>query len=374
MTKILPDSILHNHIVEAFNRYKAGVYHQFADSTAYDVIFQGQRFPPKAIVGIAAKLSTGLQFGPKDFKGGQGSKCFRILLEAGFKIVSKTGIESSSAWLFQGNPQRFDIDDYLSRYSYIYWRAPRFKSEIRIGDPCILWRSGNAAGMVAIGRISEVPQPMRDVIFPECLGEDLWREEPDSPETIKVGIQIDETRLNEEDGFIPRSVFLENSQLAESQIIRSPQGTVFRLTSNEVREAFAIWNSPLETATSSLPSALEGAQRYRKHFARERNRCLIERKKKHFASEHEGRIICEVCEFDFSEFYPPELGNGFIEVHHLVPLFQKDESRRTTLHDLLLLCSNCHRMVHRTKKVDENLKLLREHFKSRKARKIVRSH
>lgn len=363
MTENLPDNIQRHHIIEAIDRYNSGTNHQFAESTIYDVVFEGNRYPPKAIVGIAAEILTGAPLGPKDFKGGQESKCFRILQKTGFHIALKVGAEPSSAWLFQGNPERFDIDDYLSRYSYIYWRAPKHRSEIRVGDPCVIWRSGAAAGAIAIGRISEAPQPMSEVNFPECLGEDLWRDETDSPDTIKVGIQIDEVRIDEEAGFIPRGVFVDSPQLTKSLIVRSPQGTIFRLTANEVQEIFNLWNSPLDLAASTLPSALEGAQRLRKHYARERNRGLIKRKKQQFASEHDGRVFCEACHFDFSQFYPPELGDGFIEVHHLAPLFIDDQPRRTTLNDLLLLCSNCHRMVHRSKDVDENLKILRDHFK-----------
>lgn len=371
MADNIPDGILRAHIIEAINRLDAGAEHQFSESTVYDVAFEGHRYPPKAVVGIAAEILTGAPLGPKDFKGGQESKCFRILQKTGFQIALKDGLEPKSAWLFQGNPQRFDIDDYLSRYSYIYWRAPRHKSEIRVGDPCIIWRSGAAAGAVAIGRISEGPQPMSEVNFPECLGEDLWRDASDSLDTIKVGIQIDEVRLDEEAGFIPRNVFVENSRLAESLIICSPQGTIFRLAPDEVREAFALWNSPLDLASGTLPSALEGAQRLRKHYSRERSRSLIKRKKEQFASEHEGQVFCEVCRFDFSQFYPSKLGYGFIEVHHLAPLFIDDQPRRTTLHDLLLLCSNCHRMVHRSKDVDENLQVLRDHFRQQTANKTV---
>ena len=233
MADNLPDGIQRSHIIEAISRFDSGVEHQFSDSTVYDVAFEGRRYPPKAIVGLAAEILTGTSLGPKDFKGGQESKCFRILQKAGFQIALKAGAEPSSAWVFQGNPERFDINDYLSRYSYIYWRAPRHKSDIRVGDPCIVWRSGSEAGAIAIGRIAEAPQSMSEVNFPECLGEDLWRDAPDSQDTIKVGIQIDDARLDEESGLIPRGVFVDNPTLAKSLIIRNPQGTVFRLNADE---------------------------------------------------------------------------------------------------------------------------------------------
>ena len=41
---------------------------------------------------------------------------------------------------------------------------------------------------------------------------------------------------------------------------------------------------------------------------------------------------------------------GFIECHHNIPLHEKENERLTKLSDLSLLCSNCHRMIHRKKK------------------------
>ena len=276
--------------------------------------------------------------------------------------MKKIGAESRTAWIFQGNPDRFGVDDYLSRYNYIYWKTPRHRAEIQIGDPCIIWRSGRSAGAIATGRIAEAAQPMATVNLPDCLGKDLWRDEGDSANTIKVGIEIDEVRLDEESGFIPRSVFLGNSILAKSMIIKSPHSTVFKLQDLEVKEAFALWNTPLDLPAGALPSAMEGAQRLQTHYVRERYRILINNKKEDFANEHEGKVYCEVCNFDFSNHYPPALGDGFIEVHHLVPLSTQKQPRITKLDDLLLVCSNCHRMIHRTKDVEENLQVLRTHF------------
>lgn len=66
-----------------------------------------------------------------------------------------------------------------------------------------------------------------------------------------------------------------------------------------------------------------------------------------FAKKHRG-YRCEACEMKFSEKYGP-LGEGFIEAHHLYPLSQIEigDERRYTDDDFAVLCSNCHRMIHR---------------------------
>lgn len=56
-------------------------------------------------------------------------------------------------------------------------------------------------------------------------------------------------------------------------------------------------------------------------------------------------LSCEVCAFNFGARYGDH-GEGYIEVHHIRPLYDSGETR-TTLRDLALLCSNCHRMCHR---------------------------
>lgn len=57
---------------------------------------------------------------------------------------------------------------------------------------------------------------------------------------------------------------------------------------------------------------------------------------------------CYVCGFDFKEHYG-ELGNNFIEVHHLTPLSElKEEHVTSPIEGMVPLCSNCHSMVHKT--------------------------
>ena len=56
---------------------------------------------------------------------------------------------------------------------------------------------------------------------------------------------------------------------------------------------------------------------------------------------------CQVCGFDFSEVYG-EIGEGFIEVHHIAPLSSKNAVVPVDpATDLVCLCANCHRMIHK---------------------------
>jgi 5-methylcytosine-specific restriction protein A len=57
-------------------------------------------------------------------------------------------------------------------------------------------------------------------------------------------------------------------------------------------------------------------------------------------------LVCEVCQFDFHAIYG-ERGDGYIECHHTQALETLEPGAKTHIRDLVLVCSNCHRMIHR---------------------------
>ena len=59
----------------------------------------------------------------------------------------------------------------------------------------------------------------------------------------------------------------------------------------------------------------------------------------------DNKLFCEACTFDFATTYPI-IGDGFIECHHKMHI-SKGIIRKTKTEDLALVCSNCHRMLHR---------------------------
>jgi hypothetical protein len=96
-------------------------------------------------------------------------------------------------------------------------------------------------------------------------------------------------------------------------------------------------------------SAKEGRRKWVLHLRRERNAKIVGAKKAQVLKKT-GRLQCEVCSFDFKERYG-DLGKNFCEAHHIKPLSTLNEQTETKLDDLAILCSNCHRMIHRTKPI-----------------------
>ncbi|GAA3964901.1 HNH endonuclease [Gordonia caeni] len=93
-----------------------------------------------------------------------------------------------------------------------------------------------------------------------------------------------------------------------------------------------------------ITTALEGAVGRRWAAVRERNPKL-RRAKIRESLRVRGSIACEICGFDFEKVYGT-LGAGYTHVHHRVPLHITGEVKND-LSDLILVCANCHAMVHR---------------------------
>ena len=155
------------------------------------------------------------------------------------------------AFVFQGNANNYDIDTYLTRERFIYWRATRLSHEMRIGDQIVIWRSGRLQGAVALGHITELPNEIMNLEHPEALGNDLWRDSQNVDSIKRAGITIDEVRLSIEEGMVTREVCKNDSILKQNVIITNPQGTVFRLSDDEFARFYELWNSTNLTRVSS---------------------------------------------------------------------------------------------------------------------------
>lgn len=98
---------------------------------------------------------------------------------------------------------------------------------------------------------------------------------------------------------------------------------------------------PQELSNKEIESLVEGAKKQITVNVYERNT-----RARQLCIEKYGYQCC-VCDFNFEEYYG-EVGKGFIEVHHLIPLSEvRKEYEVDPVNDLRPLCSNCHVMIHR---------------------------
>jgi predicted HNH restriction endonuclease len=102
----------------------------------------------------------------------------------------------------------------------------------------------------------------------------------------------------------------------------------------------------------------EGSRDLRKHIRIERNAKLRAKSKSYWRTKLGGRLYCCVCNFDFEKRYGPH-GSDFIEMHHLKNLGSLKGPQKISVQDLVPICSNCHRMIHRDKAKPLSIEVLR---------------
>lgn len=122
----------------------------------------------------------------------------------------------------------------------------------------------------------------------------------------------------------------------------------------DIWEAFKKHFNPSEKESATITSSIikeleitnpdltvkEGELKLVTHIVKERNRKIVLEKKKQAIKNN--NLKCEVCTFSFPEKYQ----SNFIECHHISPISLSQGIVETTLDDLALVCSNCHRMLH----------------------------
>ena len=68
--------------------------------------------------------------------------------------------------------------------------------------------------------------------------------------------------------------------------------------------------------------------------------------------------VCRICGFDYNKAYGADLAADYIEVHHIKPLYE-GEQQVDPKTDLIPICANCHRMLHRRRKDNVSIEELR---------------
>lgn len=92
----------------------------------------------------------------------------------------------------------------------------------------------------------------------------------------------------------------------------------------------------------------EGFTKFSQIKTKMRSRKLVTIAKLHYSEN--GKIFCSACNFNFEDFYG-EVGKEYIEIHHLKPIFAYEYNLEQDINEALAnvvpVCSNCHRIIHR---------------------------
>jgi 5-methylcytosine-specific restriction protein A len=281
----------------------------FGPARDYFVIRDGKQYDSKAIAGAAHGYLPGrTPLGHETFNGGEAT-AVRQLRRLGFHVPP----QRSPAWV---RDEVILACDLVAQNDWHY---------LTPDDAGVIELSG------LLQRLPFHPMDVRSDTFRNTNGVarktvDIATHHPDYKGGQTKGGAIDEVVLQE---FLDEPEKMHEIAQALRQAIADDSVTELLLAPAEDED----------------DEAHEGRLLQRRHFVRERNPKLRRKKIADFLKKH-PRVHCEVCAFDFEAAYG-DRGREYIEVHHTVPLHASGETK-TKMSDLILLCSNCHRMIHRS--------------------------
>lgn len=138
--------------------------------------------------------------------------------------------ESDNVWIFQANPNRYDILNALSGEemgSEIHWLVNQHKNEISKGHLGLIWLSGKESGIYAVTEIVTDPKLMREPISEEKY----WIDAIDKDsEKLRVKMRILENLVNNP---VSKNTIKETPGLEKMSIFRYSQGTNFPVSIDE---------------------------------------------------------------------------------------------------------------------------------------------
>ncbi|WP_280478452.1 HNH endonuclease [Nocardia asiatica] len=294
---------------DALGREKFLARHGYKPVQDWFLLHRGAGYDAKPIAGVAFEAMTGTD--PRPFGGGR--PVANLLRAAGFDVVEVP------AWRLEETVLACDL---LAANNWV--TIP--EADPRTAELSRLLRTqwDYAACIPSMRGRNSVHQKL----------EDLRTAHPDYPGTAKRG------------GALTRRIAAAfATEPARMHALAAQLRTAGRLDDAEPNVDLGD-DKTLDRPVDAVISAIEGTVVRRLVRSRERNPRLRAEKIARARADR-GHIGCEVCGFDFEKVYGP-LGDGFIHVHHLIPLHVTGEIQTTT-DDLVLLCANCHQMVHRAR-------------------------
>jgi predicted RNA-binding protein with PUA-like domain len=132
--------------------------------------------------------------------------------------------ERFCAWLFQANPRYFNLAAHLKTARAgddDHWPVTRYRDDVQAGDRALLWQSGPLAGLYGLAELSSDPYLAR------C---DYSLAEIEQHPYLRCAWWVSLRFTQVFDRPVPRSVLQMHPILHGLAVLKSPRGTVFRVT------------------------------------------------------------------------------------------------------------------------------------------------
>lgn len=239
----------------------------------------------------------------------------------------------NNTWIFQGNPNVFDIENYVTNHRFIWWslRQEHFSDTIEINDEVFLWRSdGGKRGtgdILAKARVVSLPKERTD----DENAKDYWHTDDWENSYLAVKLEVLEVKL--EEGFISRLSLLEHPVLKDLLILRLRQQTNYLMTPDHAGELQNLWKS----SNSNMPNELDSNVMENLIYAE-----ITETEKEQVIKSRVGQSAfkkallgiekkCRLCGVS---------NERFLLASHIKPWSQSNNQERLDFNNGLLLCPN----------------------------------
>jgi 5-methylcytosine-specific restriction protein A len=284
--------------------------HGFRGSRDYFVAHGGEYYDSKPVLALAARNRTGITPNDDEFEGGN-TRAAAVLRGLGFTVTAP-----SPPW---------DWDELVLACDLVAANGWRELTESR-------------TEVVELSRLLQQLSPLPpEARNPRFRSPGAVSRKTADIVTSDAGYAGTATRGNHLDSKVLQAFRSDAEAMHE-------RATELRALAASGEDTAPLPDLDLDAGLPEDAGAEEGGRVERWRVSRERDPALRSRKLAQVRKTGQP-IACEACDFDFGSAYG-QRGRDYIEVHHRVPLHVSGEVR-TKLSDLALLCSNCHRVVHR---------------------------
>jgi 5-methylcytosine-specific restriction protein A len=326
---MIPEGLEKEHILQAIQKIHEDGIPKSRHSKKWSLSYEGALFPPKYVISVANLFASGEEWPAERFSGGDESNGF--LSNLGYTIIAKpsgkmTFPKKSHSWEILSESvavKSMDKSSFLHHGTGVPIEF-RFFFGLELlaeGEKRVVTLVYKAQKFGAWFQYDAVKRRVR-LFWHSDFERTIRNVLPEWYATFKND--------QESDGERPELRFQRHPEKADTYDVDFIFPDVFYIVPEDM---------PKEDAEVRS----EGAQKIRKQKSYVRH----DNNRKRAIALH--GTTCVICGFNFEDAYGP-LGLGFIEIHHKDALHAVGEEHAVDpATDLVPVCPNCHRMIHRNR-------------------------
>jgi hypothetical protein len=150
-----------------------------------------------------------------------------------------------ATWIFQANPDRFDIDGFLStKPTTLTWLVSRYGKQIAVGDRVFIWRAVGKGDKDESGVIAEalVLMPVRPQT--DAIGADGFWKNFSEASVIRDRVHLRLVKIaKDRKSVVKRRWLIDDPILSDLIILKMANATNYRVTTDQAIRLNALWSN-----------------------------------------------------------------------------------------------------------------------------------